>query len=45
MLPLILVLNELERVWGDERLGPPTQSMVARTHEQLRGLMEGITLK
>lgn len=45
MLPVILVLRELERVWGDERLGPPTQSMVARTHEQLRTLMEEITLK
>ena len=45
MLPVILVLRELERVWGDERLGSPPQSMVARTHEQLRTLMEEITLK
>ncbi len=45
MSPVILVLRELERVWADERLGPPTQSMVARTHEQLRSLMEEITLK
>lgn len=45
MLPLILVLRELERVWADERLGPPTQGMVARTHEQLRTLMEDLTLK
>ena len=45
MLPVILVLRELERVWADERLGPPTQSMVARTHEQLRTLMEDLTLK
>lgn len=45
MLPVILVLRELERVWGDERLGPPTQGMVARTHEQLRTLMEDLTLK
>ncbi len=45
MLPVILVLRELERVWGDERLGPPTQGMVARTHEQLRTLMEEITLR
>lgn len=45
MLPVILVLRELERVWADERLGPPTHSMVARTHEQLRTLMEDLTLK
>lgn len=45
MLPVILVLRELERVWADERLGPPTQGMVARTHEQLRTLMEDLTLK
>ena len=45
MLPVILVLRELEQVWGDERLGPPTQGMVARTHEQLRNLMEDLTLK
>jgi hypothetical protein len=45
LLPVILVLRELERVWADERLGPPTQGMVARTHEQLRNLMEDLTLK
>ena len=45
LMPVILVLRELERVWADDRLGPPTQGMVARTHEQLRTLMEDLTLK
>jgi len=45
MQPVILVLRELERVWADERLGPPTSGMVARTHQQLRTLMEDLTLK
>lgn len=43
--PVIRVLTELEKVWNDKNIGPPTQSMVARTHEQLRGVMEELTLK
>lgn len=43
--PVILVLTELEKVWSDRTTGPPTQSMVARTHEQLKKLMEDLTLK
>lgn len=43
--PVILVLTELEKVWSDRKSGPPTQSMVSRTHEQLRVLMEDLTLK
>lgn len=43
--PVIQVLTELEKVWNDKNIGPPTQSMVARTHEQLRALMEELTLK
>jgi hypothetical protein len=45
MKPVIDVLRELERVWADERMGPPTQGMVARTHQQLSALMEELTLK
>lgn len=43
--PVIEVIHELQRVWGDPKIGAPTQGMVARTHEQLRLLMEGLTLK
>ncbi len=43
--PVISVLTELEKVWNDKNMGPPTQSMVARTHEQLRDLMAELTLK
>jgi hypothetical protein len=43
--PVIGVLTELEKVWNDRTSGPPTQGMVARTHEQLRSLMESLTLK
>lgn len=43
--PVITVLTELEKVWNDRNIGPPTQGMVARTHEQLRGVMEELTLK
>jgi len=43
--PVIAVLTELEKVWSDKNLGPPTQGMVARTHEQLRQVMEDLTLK
>ncbi len=43
--PVIQVLTELEKVWSDRTTGPPTQSMVARTHEQLKTLMETLTLK
>lgn len=43
--PVIGVLTELEKVWSDRNIGPPTQSMVARTHEQLRAVMEELTLK
>lgn len=43
--PVILVLTELEKVWSDRTTGPPTQSMVARTHDQLRVVMEDLTLK
>lgn len=43
--PLILVLTDLEAVWSDRHSGPPTQSMVARTHERLRSVMETLTMK
>lgn len=43
--PVILVLTELEKVWSDRTSGPPTQSMVARTHAQLQELMSNLTLK
>ena len=43
--PIILVLTELEKVWSDRESGPPTQSMVSRTHDQLQVLMENLTLK
>ncbi len=43
--PVILVLTELEKVWSDRLSGPPTQGMVSRTHDQLRVLMEDLTLK
>lgn len=43
--PVIAVLTELEKVWNDRNIGPPTQSMVFRTHEQLRIVMEELTLK
>lgn len=43
--PVIGVLTELEKVWSDPHIGPPTQSMVAKTHEQLRTVMEELTLK
>ncbi len=43
--PVIIVLTELEKVWNDRNIGPPTQGMVAGTHEQLRKVMEGLTLK
>ncbi|SKA82333.1 hypothetical protein SAMN02745166_00894 [Prosthecobacter debontii] len=43
--PVIQVLTELEKVWNDKNVGPPTQSMVARTHEQLREVMAELTLK
>jgi hypothetical protein len=43
--PVISVLTELEKVWSDRHSGPPTKSMVTRTHEQLRLVMEELTLK
>jgi hypothetical protein len=43
--PVILVLTELEKVWSDRLSGPPTQGMVSRTQDQLRVLMEDLTLK
>lgn len=43
--PVILVLTELEKVWIDRHGGPPTQSMVNRTHDQLKRVMEELTLK
>lgn len=45
MQPVIGVLTDLERTWGDANIGPPTQSMVTNTHEKLRGVMETLTLK
>ncbi len=38
--PVILVLTELEKTWGDTAAGAPTQGMVARTHEQLNTVMK-----
>ncbi|MBV6498841.1 MAG: hypothetical protein CJBNEKGG_01071 [Prosthecobacter sp.] len=43
--PLITVLSELEKTWGNAKAGAPTQSMVAGTHERLRTMMEELTLK
>lgn len=43
--PVIAVIRELERVWGDPKIGAPTHGMVTRTHEQLRQLMEELTLR
>ncbi|MDZ4286333.1 MAG: hypothetical protein U0984_00150 [Prosthecobacter sp.] len=43
--PVIKLLTDLERVWNDQMVGPPSQSMVAKTHEQLRTVMEDLTLK
>lgn len=43
--PLITVLSELEKTWGNAKAGAPTQSMVAGTHERLRLMMEELTLK
>lgn len=43
--PVFTVLTGLEKVWNNKTLGPPTQSMVAGTHEQLREVMENLTLK
>jgi hypothetical protein len=43
--PVISVLTELEKVWSDRHSGPPTQSMVTRTHDQLKRVMEELTLK
>jgi hypothetical protein len=45
LLPLITVLSELEKTWGNTKAGAPTQSMVASTHERLRTVMEELTLK
>lgn len=45
MQPVIGVLTDLERTWGDENVGPPTQTMVTNTHEKLKGVMETLTLK
>ena len=42
--PLIRVLTELENTWGNPKSGAPTQSMVARTHEQLKAVMEELML-
>lgn len=43
--PLITVLSELQKAWGNTKAGAPTQSMVAGTHERLRLMMEELTLK
>jgi hypothetical protein len=43
--PVIQLLTDLERVWNDKMVGPPSQSMVAKTHDQLRMVMENLTLK
>lgn len=45
LLPLITVLSELEKTWGNTKAGAPTQSMVASTHERLRTVLEELTLK
>jgi hypothetical protein len=45
LLPLITVLSELEKTWGNTKAGAPTQSMVASTHERLRAVLEELTLK
>lgn len=42
--PLIVVLTELEKTWGNVKAGAPTQSMVARTHEQLRAVMQELMI-
>lgn len=38
--PVILVLTDLEKTWGDTAAGAPTQGMVARTHEKLNAVMK-----
>jgi hypothetical protein len=43
--PVIQLLTDLERVWNDKMVGPPSQAMVARTHEKLKTVMEDLTLK
>jgi hypothetical protein len=43
--PVISVLTELEKVWSDRYSGPPTKSMVTRTHDRLKMVMEELTLK
>lgn len=45
MQPIINLLQDLEKVWNDKRRGPPTQAMVAKTHEQLHAVMEELMLK
>lgn len=42
--PLIEVLTELVKTWGNPKAGAPTQSMVARTHEQLRNVIEELMM-
>jgi len=42
--PLIQVLTELEKTWGNVKAGAPTQSMVARTHERLRAVMQELMI-
>lgn len=44
MQPVVELLQDLEKVWNDKRRGPPTQAMVAKTHEQLHAVMEELTL-
>ncbi len=43
--PVIEVLTHLEITWKNSDRDPPTQSMVASTHERLRSVMETVTLK
>ncbi|HYF34105.1 MAG TPA: hypothetical protein VD994_02355 [Prosthecobacter sp.] len=43
--PVIRLLTDLERVWNDKMVGPPSQAMVSKTHDQLRAVMEDLTLK
>ena len=39
-----LVLTELEKTWANKSSGAPTQSMVARTHEQLSTVMKELMM-
>lgn len=45
MQPVIELLQDLDKVWNNKRRGPPTQAMVAKTHEQLHAVMEGLMVR